>query len=62
MPVLRFQEVRCCSKAVSFAMAASCLSACSAMGELAYRRPWSWIAATVVVLVVAGFIVSRMRR
>lgn len=38
------------------------LPGCSAMGELVYHRPLSWLAATVAVLVVVGFIVSRMRR
>lgn len=32
------------------------------MGELVYHAPWSWVAATVAVLAVVGFIVSRMRR
>lgn len=38
------------------------LPGCSAMGELVHHAPWSWVAATVAVFVVVGFIVSRMRR
>lgn len=47
------------------ALAAACalsLTGCGAMGELAYHAPWSWVAGTVAVLAVVGFIVSRMRR
>lgn len=44
------------------ALGSMALPGCAAMGELVHHGPWSWVAGTVAVLAVVGFIASRTRR
>jgi hypothetical protein len=56
------RSVSCISAVPAALLCVLALPGCGAMGELAYHGPWSWVAGTVAVLAVVGFIVSRMRR
>lgn len=62
MPAPDRRRTRRPAIALHAAAVAVALPGCAAMGELAHHGPWAWVALTVAVLAVVGFIVSRMRR